>query len=151
MHPTTPPPDPAVARLLRPDGSVIVPAAVAGDVLRALVRDLTTRVRTDGGEVSPHVRQLLYALHTADQQQPAPGFPTETPRVPAATVELGMREVAALLECSPQYARRLAREGRLTARRTGRIWLVDRASLDAFRRGQPECHPRSPDPASARP
>ncbi|WP_327430934.1 helix-turn-helix domain-containing protein [Streptomyces sp. NBC_01236] len=128
------PPDPEVAALLRPDGSVTVPASIAGDVLRALVRDLTTRVRADGGEVSPAVRRLLYALHTAEQQD-APGFPTETPSVPTATVELGMREVAALLECSPQYARRLAREGHLQARRAGRIWLVDPGALDAFRKG----------------
>ena len=45
-----------------------MPAAVAGEVLRALMRDLTARVRADGGEVSPAVRQLLYALHAADEQ-----------------------------------------------------------------------------------
>ncbi|ULR50593.1 helix-turn-helix domain-containing protein [Streptomyces deccanensis] len=128
------PPDPTVAALLRPDGSVIVPASVAGDVLRALVRDLTARIRADGGEISPRIRALLYALHAADQQD-TPGFPTETPTAPADTVELGMREVAALLECSPQYARRLARNGSLPARRAGRIWLVDPTALDAFRKG----------------
>lgn len=35
------------------DGSVILPPAVASDVLRALVRDLTARVRADGERSPP--------------------------------------------------------------------------------------------------
>lgn len=114
-----------------------MPPSVAGEVLRALMRDLTVRMRADGGEVSPAVRQLLYALHAADEQharQPA-GSAAGTPTVRPATVELTAQEVAELLECSPEYARRLARSGRLRARRAGPVWLVDSASLDAYRRG----------------
>jgi hypothetical protein len=80
----TTPPDPGVARLLRPDGSVTVPASVAGEVLRALVRDLTVRARADGGEVSPQARRVLYALHAAAVQDEGtgPSFASETPARP---------------------------------------------------------------------
>ncbi|MBT2450932.1 helix-turn-helix domain-containing protein [Streptomyces sp. ISL-43] len=122
-------------RLVRPDGAVLVPAAVAGEVLRALVRDLTARVRADGGEVSPAVRRLLYALHAADEQHQQASSAAGTPAVAPATVELTAQQAAALLECSPEYARRLARSGRLRARRAGPVWLVDAASLEAYRKG----------------
>lgn len=132
-------PDPGgSARLVRADGAVVVPAHVAGEVLRALVRDLTTRVRADGGEVSPAVRQLLYALHDA-AQTPATTAPSSgdgTPPASPATVELTAHQAALLLECSPEYARRLARTGRVRARHVGPAWLIDSASLDAYRKGR---------------
>ncbi|MFI8106286.1 helix-turn-helix domain-containing protein [Streptomyces sp. NPDC086023] len=137
--------------LVRPDGSVLVPAAVAGEVLRALVRDLTARVRADGGEVSPTVRRLLYALHAADEQHQRAGSVPGTPPGAPATVEVTAQQAAALLECSPEYARRLARSGRLRARRAGPVWLVDATSLDAYRRGQRWTPARTDAPASGRP
>ncbi|MFF0408738.1 helix-turn-helix domain-containing protein [[Kitasatospora] papulosa] len=123
---------------LRPDGSVVIPVDVAGEVLRSLVRDLTARVRADGGEVSPSVRRVLYALHEASQraEQPPPGSDAGTPAPPPATVELTAHQAALLLECSPEYARRLARSGRVDARRAGPAWLISRASLDAYRKGK---------------
>ncbi|MGI5512751.1 helix-turn-helix domain-containing protein [Streptomyces sp. CA-106131] len=131
--------------LVRPDGSVIVPAAVAGDVLRALVRDLTARVRVDGGKVAPGVRRLLYALHTASQAaeaDPEHRFEHETaPSRPGivATSEgewLSAEDAAQVLGCSVQYARRLAASDAFTARRIGRTWLIDRTSLDTYRHGR---------------
>lgn len=130
---------PAVrGNLLRADGAVVVPAEVAGEVLRALVRDLTTRVRTDGGELSPAVRRLLYALHDAAQlpTEPEPSSADGTMTVVPATVELTAHEAALLLECSPEYARRLARTGRLLARRAGTTWLINPTSLDNYRKGR---------------
>lgn len=131
-------PDPDTAWLLRPDGSVTVPAAVAGEVLRALVRDLTARVRLDGGEVSPQVRQLLYALHAATEQAPRVELTCDTASVitPPVTVEVTVDQAAAALECTPQWVRHLIGDGRLRARRAGaRLWLIDRADLDAYRTG----------------
>ncbi|MGW1799155.1 helix-turn-helix domain-containing protein [Streptomyces sp. NPDC001984] len=145
------PPEPSQGPPPAPGDTVglVVPPDVARELLRPVVLGLAARVRADGVPLSPRAVAFLTALHrTAEQAEP--GFPTETPTAPAATVELGMGEVAALLECSPQYARRLAREGRLRARRAGRIWLVDPASLDAYRRGQPECPNNSPTSAHAR-
>ncbi|MFE1250505.1 helix-turn-helix domain-containing protein [Streptomyces sp. NPDC058741] len=132
------PPDPGVARLLRPDGSVMVPASVAGEVLRALVRDLVGRARADGGEVSPQARRVLYALHAAAVQDEStgPAFAPETRARSAASVELTARQVAEILGCSAQYARSLARSGRVRARRAGPAWLIDSASLDAYRTGR---------------
>ena len=138
---TTRPEVPSGARhLVRPDGTVLVPASVAGEVLRALMRDLTTRVRTDGGEISPAVRTLLYALHTADEKHHQPhSSDLGTPVTRPATVELTAQQVAGLLECSPEYVRRLARSGRLRARRAGLVWLIDLASLEAYRTGDDAC------------
>ncbi|WP_328488237.1 helix-turn-helix domain-containing protein [Streptomyces zaomyceticus] len=53
-----------------------------------------------------------------------------------ATVELTAHEAALLLECSPEYARRLARTGRLLARRAGTTWLINPTSLDNYRKGR---------------
>jgi excisionase family DNA binding protein len=123
---------------------VIVPAAVAGDVLRALVRDLTARVRVDGGEVAPGVRRLLYALHTAAQHAEADTehrFDIETAPTSSGTVAtsegewLSAEAAAQVLGCSVQYARRLAAADAFTARRIGRTWLIDRAALDNYRHG----------------
>ena len=138
-----------VDTLLAPDGSVTIPATVAGDLLRALVRDLTARVRVDGGEVAPGVRRVLYALHAAAQHAeqtaddrarheiehtPDNGTaPTNSATVDAVSVA----EAAAALECRPEYVRRLARRGDLAAHRLGRrTWAIDRASLDHYRYGR---------------
>ncbi|MGQ4727047.1 helix-turn-helix domain-containing protein [Streptomyces sp. Ju416(a)] len=131
------PPDPGTDRLVRADGAVVVPPGIANEVLRALVRDLTTRVRTDGGEVSPGVRQLLWALQDAAQHpaRTAPSSAHGTAAPAAATVELTAHEAAALMGCSTEYARRLARTGRVLARRAGPAWLINRQALDAYRRG----------------
>ncbi|MFE7237914.1 helix-turn-helix domain-containing protein [Streptomyces sp. NPDC057580] len=131
------------------DGSVVIPAAVAGDVLRALVRDMTARVRADGGEVPAGVRRLLYALHTAAQRTERRAEERRTPPAieqssdngtalqPTATVAyVSVGEAAALLGCSAGYVRRLARAGIVQARRIGaRAWAVDRAALDQYRHG----------------
>ncbi|WP_031104972.1 helix-turn-helix domain-containing protein [Streptomyces sp. NRRL S-146] len=127
-----------VAHLLRPDGSVTVPAAVAGDVLRTLVIGLTARVRADGGAVAPGVSTLLHALQTAAVRadESRHGFVDESPATVPATVEMTAHQAAQVLGCSDQYARSLARSGRVRARRAGPVWLIDRASLDAYRTGR---------------
>jgi excisionase family DNA binding protein len=120
------------------DGSVIIPPAVASDVLRALVRDLTARVRADGGEVAPDVRRLLYALHAAahraDIERSSDNGTAPSP--PATVTEVSVDEAAALLECTPEYVRRLARRGTLAARRIGRrAWAINRTALEHHRHG----------------
>ncbi|WUQ57126.1 helix-turn-helix domain-containing protein [Streptomyces virginiae] len=51
-------------------------------------------------------------------------------------MELTAEQAALLLGCSTEYVRRLARTGRVLARRAGPAWLIDPASLDAYRKGQ---------------
>lgn len=138
---------PGARHLVRDDGSVIVPAAVASEVLRALVRDLTARVHADGGEVSAEARRVLYALHEAAERREREVASSDVGTLDPqpATVELTAQQAASLLECSPEYARRLARSGRLRARRAGLVWLIDSASMEAYRKGHHPCHPSSPN------
>lgn len=119
-----------------PDGSVIVPAALAGPVRRILIRDLAQHIRTDGGAPTTAVRQLVYALARAEHhaQADTDGSDTGTPPPAPATVEISTTAAAVVLGCSESYVRRLCRSGRLHGRRAGRrTWLIDRASLDAWR------------------
>lgn len=54
-------------------------------------------------------------------------------------------EAAAELGVSVERVSQLVRAGRLRARRAGRVWLIDRASLRTFRRlpaGRPKKNPK---------
>ncbi|MFG2311173.1 helix-turn-helix domain-containing protein [Streptomyces sp. NPDC048566] len=57
-----------------------------------------------------------------------------------------MRKAAAVLGCTPQYARRLARTGRLPAQRVGGVWAVRPRDLDALRYGRTEAPDGKPGP-----
>lgn len=119
------------------DGSVVVPARLAGAVRRILVRDLAQHVRADGGQPTADVRQLVYAFarseHRYDVDQ-ADSSATGTPDARPPIVEISAHDAASLLGCSVEYVRRLCQSGRVSARRAGRrAWLIDRASLDAYR------------------
>lgn len=111
---------------------------------RALKTGIIRLAQRDGGRPSPVTARILQQLHTAATR---PGFPDETPSAQPATVDHGfasravpMVEVAAVLGCSVQYARHLARTGRLRAHRVGEHgpWLTTPADLDAYRYGRQE-------------
>ncbi|MEV0440906.1 helix-turn-helix domain-containing protein [Streptomyces spectabilis] len=130
--------------LLRGDGSVIVPPAVAGEVARILFAHLDARARTDGGELSRAARRLLVELQAAAQHADqaafdfvtAPFDSSATGSTPAesGTVSVPVAEAAALMECSPRWIRHLIHTGRLPAERLGaRVWAVNRAALDHYR------------------
>ncbi|MEV1054995.1 excisionase family DNA-binding protein [Streptomyces sp. NPDC059017] len=123
----------------RPDGSVIVPPALASEVVRILSGHLDSRVRTDGGELSVEARRLLVALQAGAEHattEPARPAATGSPTADSGTVEVTVTEAVALMECSPRWIRSLIEDGRLTARRVGeRLWLVDRGALDHYRQG----------------
>lgn len=129
----------ALRSLLRPDGSVIVLPAFAGELLRLAEIGLTVRVRADGGELSPAGRALLFDLHSANvrhlEQQAAAISARGSTGPAASSVELTTNQAAALLECSTRHARHLACTGRIAARRSGRDWLIDPVSLDSYRTG----------------
>lgn len=122
-------------------GAVVVPAEVAGELLRAVIRDLTVQARRDGMLVSDRARAVLHALHLAavdhDRACSATGSTGAEPVIirPQVTA-MTIKEAAAELECSPRWVRSLVAAGRLRARRSGRVLLVDAADLDAYRRGQ---------------
>ena len=126
-------------RLIREDGSVVVPPGLAGEVLRIVLRDVSVRVRADGGELSQGVRELLWGLHAAasEAERAADGSVGGTLEGATGTVEIGIPDAARRLGCSREYARRLARGGRIPARRVGRTWLVDAVALAAGERRYP--------------
>lgn len=118
--------------LVREDGSVVVPPALAGELLRRLLRDVTAEVHANGGVPSLACRELMWGLHTAAlAEEKAAGSGDGTPVGPVGSVEIGTTEAAQVLGCSAEYARRLAREGRLPARRVGRQWLIREAAIVA--------------------
>ncbi|WP_257132559.1 MULTISPECIES: helix-turn-helix domain-containing protein [unclassified Streptomyces] len=122
----------AARRLLRADGSVVVPAALAGPVLRVLLRDVGARLQSDQGAVPSPVTGLFWALALAAEQaeaeeSSAPGTPAERP----VSVEISTAEAARELGCSEGYVRRLARAGRLRGRKVGPVWLVTEAAIVA--------------------
>jgi excisionase family DNA binding protein len=128
------------AALIRPDGSVVIPPAIAGDVAAALVRDIAAQRRRDGGHIPSRTRVLLYALHQANCRHVEPdqtdehdgaSDPGSEPE-PAGTMTV--TEAADQLGCTPEYVRQLLRSGRLRGRRTRGLWLVERDSLTTYRR-----------------
>lgn len=116
-------PVPGPGRLLRADGAVIVPPAVAGEVLRAVVRDLTARVRADGGQVAPRgppgpvraapgrTTHRMFESTTAPFDSSATGSPSHQPRRVA--------QAATLMGCPPRHIRALITGGRLPTQRVG--------------------------------
>lgn len=114
-------------------------AAEAADGLTALLRVV---VRAGGRPNVPSVVvELLSALH-AQAVAHERGSVAGTVAVQGETmvgVEQGLlasREAARRAGCSAEYVRRLARTGRISARRAGREWLIAPASLDEHFRGR---------------
>ncbi|MFH9293843.1 helix-turn-helix domain-containing protein [Streptomyces sp. NPDC017520] len=77
------------------------------------------------GVPSEACRVLFWGLHIASRREDdAAGFAEETEAAGPVSVEVSAREWAERVGCSPQYVRRLARTGRVPARRIGRAWLI---------------------------
>jgi excisionase family DNA binding protein len=129
---------PPLASLVRADGSVVIPRGVAREVLRLLIIGLEVRVRADGGELAPLVRQLLWDLHAASAQadpgERPSGSGTGTVQPQKGRLALSVAQAAVTLGCSTRWVRRLLVGGRLTGHRVGvRAWAIDPDSLDQFR------------------
>ncbi|MFE7648677.1 helix-turn-helix domain-containing protein [Streptomyces phaeoluteigriseus] len=128
MRPDLPP---EMSRMLRPDGSVVIPASIAGDVLRRLLRDLAGEVSANGGRLSPAVYRVMWALHGAaeeERERTSAGSADGTPVGTRASVEISTTEAARRMGCSESYVRRLARLGLVPARRVAGVWLIARAA-----------------------
>lgn len=114
--------------LRQPDGSIRVPAANAREVLSLLVAGLAQRAQRDGLPVSEAGRRLLWALADAADRHEQPtgsvvGTPAAQPAILSAVADIAA--VAARMGCSEAYVRRLARQGRLDARKVGGRWIVN--------------------------
>ncbi|NJP72167.1 helix-turn-helix domain-containing protein [Streptomyces sp. C1-2] len=131
-----------------------VPRSSARALERALAAGLLAVSRADGGRPTPEAARILRELHNAahGHRSSVPGTPPAAP----TTVDSGLREVlgmgeaAAVLGCTPEYARRLARTGRLPAQRVGGVWAVRPEDLDALRYGRTEDTSGKPGPARRR-
>ncbi|MFT9670517.1 helix-turn-helix domain-containing protein [Streptomyces rhizosphaericola] len=122
----------AARRLLRPDGSVVIPAALAGPVLRVLLRDVGARLQSDQAAVPLPVTSLFWALALAAERAEAEEGSANGPSPDRpVSMEISASQAAEELGCSVRHARRLARSGRLPARRVGRAWLIAEAAIVA--------------------
>ncbi|MBM0238688.1 hypothetical protein JNW88_18845 [Micromonospora sp. ATA32] len=124
---TTPRHVPAPVEL--PDGAVPVPAHLAGPVRDLLVTAAWDLAKTNGGTVHPDLRTLIEQLHRADRRRDQaagqPGSDTGTPDGGTGRLEVSTTDAALAMGCSVEYVRRLARSGRVNARRAGqRTWLI---------------------------
>ncbi|MEV5611497.1 helix-turn-helix domain-containing protein [Streptomyces sp. NPDC052225] len=112
-----------------------MPPALAGEVLRRLLRDLSAEVRANGGRLTPQIYRLLWALRSAQDEgekgsglvRTPGGSVAGTPFEGAAIVETAA-ETARRMGCSESYVRRLARSGQLPARKVGTTWLITAAA-----------------------
>lgn len=132
------------ARLVRPDGSVVVPAAVADGMLRLLVLGVTTASRMNaGGSPSVDVLEVLHALNVAAVKAGdahvsgiGPVFEESVTVGVQGESWLTCSEVAALLQCTERSVRRACEQGRLPALKKGRQWLIHEDHLDTYRFGK---------------
>lgn len=115
--------------LAGPDGTV-VPGALIRELLAAgtaVLRDgIERRGHVIGGELAD-LAKALRALQVIEQQRGSgDGTVAPQPETMNSASSTGIAEVAARLGCSKEYARRLARAGRLRARRLdGRHWIIE--------------------------
>jgi len=112
--------------------SISLPPAAAGPVLTWVLRGLRTD-RVNGVSIPPWAGPLCQQLAAAAGHPTAPSAARGTPvdTLDAMTHYVPTRAAAATTGVSTGYVRRLARTGRILARRAGRDWLVDPASLTA--------------------
>lgn len=114
-------------------GAVVVPAPLAGEVLRRLLRDLAGEVRGRGTGLTPAARQLLWDLRAADCQHSATASDDGSRQGRPSTLEISARDAAERLECSPRWVRHLLAAGQISGRQIGRTWLIDATSLEDYR------------------
>jgi hypothetical protein len=111
-----------LAGLLSPDGSLIVPAGLAADVLRRLVRDMSNEAYMLGVVASPAAQRLLYELDAAARRYRDQA--AEPAADPAPIEAVTVRDMAERMGCSVQWIRQQLKTGRLTGRKSGRVWIV---------------------------
>ena len=131
--------------LLRPDGTVAVPARLARWVLSLLRADLESR-RREGG-LAYDVLSLLDALSCAPQELAVSGNAViQIDRIALGDASgesssvmdalASTREAADELGCSVRTVRWMLAHHRLLGRKSGRAWLVSRSSMSEYMHGK---------------
>lgn len=120
---------------LRPDGSLLFPPETLRAVMGYLSRKLRQDLRQDGGGASAalvvgFIEACAESVRLREVLE-AQGFPTsEEAAGPAARVWVSATEAAGRMGCSSRRVRQLARDGRLTARLSGGVWLIAADEID---------------------
>jgi excisionase family DNA binding protein len=78
------------------------------------------------------LRDFIAAAEAAARADPTRALPSTevTAEASSTLVEVDVRTVAARLGCTPRWVTTLCSTGRITARKVGRTWLIDAASVD---------------------
>ncbi|WNB84530.1 helix-turn-helix domain-containing protein [Cellulomonas sp. ATA003] len=113
----------------------------AAEAVDGLMVTLRAAIRAGGrGQVPTVVTELAEALHAAAVAHERRGSGAGTSDGAPGTMDHVTRawstpgEAARRVGCSAEYVRRLARTGRVPARRVGPVWEVDRDALDELYR-----------------
>ena len=141
----TPRRDVQFAHLIRPDGTVVVPGAVAEPILRLIVRGLSQSSSGNGGgaRLSTDTIGVLSALNAAaarEEERSSSAAGTEIAESGiignrSDAVRVTALEAASLLGCTDRAIRKACTEGRLRAVKLGNTWLIDAQDLDRHRFG----------------
>lgn len=118
-----------------PPGDVMVPAELARPLARLAVTGARAVQERDGGlPLAPGMAGLLAELAMSGSGHAVRSVAPVTPRSPGRWLTVG--QAAGLMRLTCRHVRRLARGGRLTARRAGRAWLIDPDSAEDYRKGR---------------
>lgn len=124
---------------------VFVPRELCRPTARALTIWARKEVERNGGaRIVPEVLALISALDSAAMSASGRPFATMDTHC-----WLAVGEAARRAGISARHARRLAKDGRLIARKDGRDWLIDSRSADEYHRrerarGTADGHSRGP-------
>lgn len=114
----------------------------AGELLRLVMLGVQVEDARSGARPSRRLVELLRDLYEAEQRHalrrpvPAPSSDVGTSTGRSSTVVTGwvlVKEAASLLGCSTRYITELCATEQLAAFKVGLVWVIDRASLEAFR------------------
>lgn len=130
--------------LVRPDGSVVIPARLTPwvrSLIDAAVRDLRRAGR--GGNFGADVLEMLDALTLSEVSPKGPLIRGES-RIEvdgsgdASGEILTSARAAELLQCTPRSVTRACRAGRLRGRLVGYTWLIYERDLAEYRHNKRE-------------
>lgn len=108
-----------LASLIRDDGSVVVPAGLAGEVARLLSKALVAESRSTGAPVTPTAVALLRALDEAARRPRPSGTSASTSVSKPAARPASTVEAAVSMGKSSRWVRALCSSGRIRAQRDG--------------------------------
>lgn len=122
------------------DDVMLLQGAACAEVVRVLSAAVV-RERRNGIAPSPLLVEVLSVARNRAEPRPATGselnkFRSESTSTVSVPDPITTKEAAAMLNCSLEYARRLARETGLPARKTSRGWVLSRSAVERIRKAR---------------